>query len=228
MYKLIIRPFLFLFDPESVHKFAAGFIKFFLGPKWLREIINSHFSVRSSKLEVDVFGIHFPNPIGIAAGFDKDAMMVEQLSALGFGFIEIGTLTPKPQPGNQKPRLFRLPEDMALINRMGFNNNGVDQSVERLIEIKNRNSGIIIGGNIGKNKDTPNDIAYRDYEYCLEALYDVVDYFVVNVSSPNTPDLRNLQEKEPLAKLLSSLKVRLSGKIRKPATFIENSSGFEE
>ena len=142
-------------------------------------------------------------PVGLAAGFDKDAEMIDPLSALGFGFIEIGTLTPKPQPGNEKPRLFRLPEDKALINRMGFNNEGVLNAINRL---KKRKSRVIVGGNIGKNKVTPNEEAYQDYEYCFEALYDVVDYFVLNVSSPNTPGLRELQEKEPLTRLLSNLK----------------------
>jgi dihydroorotate dehydrogenase len=138
----------------------------------------------------------------LAAGFDKDAMFIDELACLGFGFIEIGTLTPKAQDGNDKPRLFRFPGDAAIINRMGFNNLGVDAAVMRL---KNRKTTIIIGGNIGKNKLTPNDEAINDYEYCFKKLFDVVDYFVVNVSSPNTPNLRELQEKKPLHDLLLQL-----------------------
>ena len=147
-------------------------------------------------------GIKFKNPVGLAAGFDKDAVLFDEFSNHGFGFIEIGTLTPKPQPGNEKPRLFRLPADQALINRMGFNNQGVLAAVERL---KKRKSTVIVGGNIGKNKVTPNENALEDYTYCFEALYEHVDYFVVNVSSPNTPGLRELQEKEPLTRLLKAL-----------------------
>ena len=157
------------------------------------------FNYKSPILERELFGIHFPNPIGLAAGFDKDARLVEPLSYLGFGFIEIGTLTPRPQPGNPTPRLFRLSGDKALINRMGFNSQGVEVAVKRL---KKRVPGIIIGGNIGKNKDTPNDLAYQDYLYCFESLYSWVDYFVINVSSPNTPGLRDLQEKAPLTELI--------------------------
>jgi len=149
-------------------------------------------------------GIDFPNPIGLAAGFDKDAKLYSELSALGFGFIEVGTITPKPQPGNDKPRLFRLPKDSAIINRMGFNNHGVEQMV---INLKKNNSRVIIGGNIGKNKNTPNENAVKDYIICFESLFNVVDYFVVNVSSPNTPGLRALQEKEPLLKILNALQI---------------------
>ena len=149
-------------------------------------------------------GIDFLNPIGLAAGFDKDAKLYSELSALGFGFIEVGTITPKPQPGNDKPRLFRLPKDSAIINRMGFNNHGVEQMV---INLKKNNSRVIIGGNIGKNKNTPNENAVKDYIICFESLFNVVDYFVVNVSSPNTPGLRALQEKEPLLKILNALQI---------------------
>ena len=155
--------------------------------------------VDDPKLKKEVFGLTFPNPVGLAAGFDKDARWVDELADMGFGFIEIGTLTPKPQPGNPKPRLFRLPEDMGLINRMGFNNEGVEMAVRRL---KKRKRKVIVGGNIGKNKTTPNDMAISDYLTCYRSLYPVVDYFVINVSSPNTPGLRELQEKEPLKQLL--------------------------
>jgi len=168
----------------------------------VRQLFKKLFSYSSPNLEKEVFGIKFPGPIGLAAGFDKDAKLIEPLSAMGFGFIEIGTVTPRPQSGNPRPRLFRLPKDRALINRMGFNNDGVDEVVTRL---KGRHSSCIIGGNIGKNKDTPNETAFEDYLHCFRALYPWVDYFVVNVSSPNTPGLRELQEKEPLMNLLNKL-----------------------
>ncbi|WP_353079847.1 quinone-dependent dihydroorotate dehydrogenase, partial [Flavobacterium sp.] len=157
--------------------------------------------VEDKRLEREVFGLKFKNPVGLAAGFDKDAKLFNELSDFGFGFIEIGTLTPKPQDGNPKKRLFRLKSDSAIINRMGFNNGGVEAAILRL----KKNKGVLIGGNIGKNKITPNEDATKDYEICFEALYDYVDYFVVNVSSPNTPNLRELQEKEPLTKLLQTL-----------------------
>lgn len=170
----------------------------------VRNMLKSKFVRKHPSLERKVWGITFPNPVGLAAGFDKDARFIDPLACLGFGFIEIGTLTPRPQPGNPQPRLFRLPADKALINRMGFNNGGVAEAVARL---RNRKELIIIGGNIGKNKDTPNEQAADDYEKCFMQLYDVVDYFVVNVSSPNTPGLRALQEKEPLTQLLNRLQL---------------------
>lgn len=169
----------------------------------MKQFFSGAFEVKNKQLEREVFGLKFKNPVGLAAGFDKNAELIDDFSHLGFGFIEIGTITPKPQDGNPQPRLFRLPKDQALINRMGFNNEGIDAAVERL---KNRKSGIIVGGNIGKNKVTPNENAVDDYLICFEKLYDVVDYFVINVSSPNTPGLRELQEKEPLMKLLNTLK----------------------
>lgn len=165
-------------------------------------LIKGFYQVKDQRLERKLFGLTFPNPVGLAAGFDKDAKLYKELSNFGFGFIEIGTLTPKPQPGNPKKRLFRLPEDGGLINRMGFNNEGVEAAIERL----KRNKGILIGGNIGKNKLTPNEEAVSDYVQCFEALFPHVDYFVVNVSSPNTPNLRALQDKEPLTHLLQTLK----------------------
>lgn len=157
------------------------------------------YTVKDPSLSRTLFGITFKNPVGLAAGFDKDAKLIDELACFGFGFIEIGTLTPKPQPGNDKPRLFRLPEDQALINRMGFNNGGIDAAALRVMKKK---SNVIVGGNIGKNKVTSNENAFDDYAQCVEALHPHVDYFVVNVSSPNTPGLRELQEKEPLTKLL--------------------------
>lgn len=176
-----------------------------------KSISKSFFSFADQRLEKEVFGLKFKNPIGLAAGFDKNAELIHELSTFGFGFIEIGTVTPLAQPGNPKPRLFRLKKDLALINRLGFNNLGMEEAIRRL---KKRPKDLIIGGNIGKNKSTPNEEAYRDYEICLEGLYPYVDYFVVNVSSPNTPDLRALQEKEPLLNLLSRLKKRMAEKIK--------------
>jgi dihydroorotate dehydrogenase len=201
MYKLLIRPILFWFDPEKVHYLTFSIIKKIARIPGFSAFIKALYEVNDKRLETEVFGLKFKNPIGLAAGFDKDAKLYKELSNFGFGFIEIGTLTPKPQEGNPKKRLFRLKEDSAIINRMGFNNGGVQQAVERL---KN-NKGVLIGGNIGKNKITPNENATSDYEFCFDALYNYVDYFVVNVSSPNTPNLRALQDKEPLTQLLQAL-----------------------
>jgi dihydroorotate dehydrogenase len=204
MYHSIIKPILFFFDPETIHHFSFAMIRWFSKIPGISFLIRKIYNVEHPKLERSVFGLTFKNPVGLAAGFDKDAKLYKELSNFGFGFIEIGTLTPKGQPGNPKKRLFRLIADEAIINRMGFNNEGVDAAVERL----KKNSNILIGGNIGKNKVTPNENAVDDYIYCFEALFEHVDYFVVNVSSPNTPNLRALQEKEPLTKLLSILKKR--------------------
>ena len=208
--KNILAAILFLFNPETIHHFSVGFLRFTFKIPGVRSLVRSLFTVQNPSLEKEVFGIKFPNPVGLAAGFDKEAIMIDQLEAFGFGFIEIGTLTPKGQPGNPKPRIFRLPTDGALINRMGFNNEGVDVAVKKL---RSRRSEVLIGGNIGKNKITPNEEAVRDYEYCFEALFDVVDYFVVNISSPNTPNLRALQDKEPLTQLLTRLQHRNNEKI---------------
>jgi len=202
MYHKLVRPILFLFDPEKVHYFSFFMIKVLSAIPGVSLVIRSLYQLKHPSLEREVFGLKFPNPVGLAAGFDKNAVLYKQLSNFGFGFIEIGTLTPKAQPGNPKKRLFRLLEDQAIINRMGFNNEGVDDAVKRL----KKNSNILIGGNIGKNKITPNKEAVNDYIYCFNALFDVVDYFVVNVSSPNTPNLRALQDKEPLTHLLATLK----------------------
>lgn len=203
MYKSILKPLLFLKKPEDAHYFTFDLTKFGFNLPGIGSLVKSSFAFEDKALEREVFGLNFKNPVGLAAGFDKDAKLIDEMAMLGFGFIEIGTLTPKPQAGNPQPRLFRLPEDEALINRMGFNNGGVLEAVERL---KNRKSNVIIGGNIGKNKVTPNENAVDDYLFCLEALHDYVDYFVVNVSSPNTPNLRDLQEKEPLKALLTAVK----------------------
>jgi dihydroorotate dehydrogenase len=207
MYKIVIRPLLFLFDPEKVHYFTFSLIRFLnkIGFSFIFKIL---YEVKDTRLEREVFGLKFKNPVGLAAGFDKDAKLYHELSNLGFGFIEIGTLTPKGQEGNPKKRLFRLKEDSAIINRMGFNNGGVLEAVERL----KKNNGVLIGGNIGKNKVTPNEEAVKDYETCFEALFPHVDYFVVNVSSPNTPNLRELQDKKPLTELLQTLQDKNTAK----------------
>ncbi|WP_114748179.1 quinone-dependent dihydroorotate dehydrogenase [Pleomorphovibrio marinus] len=202
MYKHIFRSILFNKDPEEAHHATVRLIKRAFNLPLVGRMIERVFSYEDESLQQQVFGLSFKNPVGLAAGFDKDALLMDEMEKLGFGFIEIGTLTPKPQEGNPKPRLFRLPEDESLINRMGFNNGGVKEAVERL---KNRKSKIIIGGNIGKNKSTPNEKAAEDYLYCLDLLHPYVDYFVVNVSSPNTPNLRDLQEKEPLKALLATV-----------------------
>ncbi len=201
MYKQLIRPLLFCFDPEKVHYFTFSLIRLLSKIPGVSFIFKAIYEVNDPRLEREVFGLKFKNPVGLAAGFDKDAKLYKELSNFGFGFIEIGTVTPKAQDGNPKIRLFRLKEDAAIINRMGFNNGGVQEAVERL----KSNTNVLIGGNIGKNKLTPNELATSDYEICFDALYDYVDFFVVNVSSPNTPNLRELQEKEPLTQLLNSL-----------------------
>lgn len=212
MYKLL-RSFLFLFDAEDVHYFSMNTLKILCKINFIKKWITQKFTpVNSSAM---LFNLPFKNPVGLGAGFDKNARYLNELEALGFGFVEIGTVTPLPQAGNERQRLFRLPKDKSLINRMGFNNDGVVIVVERL---KNWNSlvavrqdkypgakRLIIGGNIGKNKVTANEDAWKDYEICFSALHDHVDYFVVNVSSPNTPGLRELQEKESLSKILQNL-----------------------
>ena len=202
MYQFFIRPILFLFDAERAHHIAFRLLGIaeVLG---FTRLYKSLFVSKSPLLKKEVMGIVFENPVGLAAGFDKDAKRYNSFGDLGFGFVEIGTLTPKSQPGNEKKRLFRLKKDAAIINRMGFNNNGVHVAVNRL----RKSHRTIVGGNIGKNKITPNENAVEDYLYALKTLYPYVDYFVVNVSSPNTPGLRELQEKKPLEQLLSTLKL---------------------
>lgn len=202
MYSLIKR-ILFLFDPEKVHHFIFKTIRFTLSIPGMKALWKKMYVVENPKLERELFGLKFKNPVGLAAGFDKDGALYNELAYCGFGFIEIGTVTPKAQPGNPKKRLFRLTEDEAIINRMGFNNGGVDAMVYNL---KSRKTEVLIGGNIGKNKNTPNEDAVNDYITSFEALHPYVDYFVVNVSSPNTPNLRDLQDKKPLTKILSTLK----------------------
>lgn len=206
--------FLFLFDPEKIHHFTFSVIKITFKIPGLHYFISSFFRVKDKRLDRNLFGLKFDNPVGLAAGFDKDAKLFDELYSFGFGFIEIGTVTPLPQKGNDKPRLFRIKEDNALINRMGFNNEGVENAIARL---RRKKTDVIIGGNIGKNKTTPNDQAVNDYIICFEKLFPYVDYFTVNVSSPNTPGLRDLQDKEPLTNLLSQLQIINNGKNkRKP------------
>ena len=215
IYKNLIKPIAFRYSPEKAHHLTVDLFRKALNTPFLNKILKSSYRLDSKSLHKELFGLKFTNPIGLAAGFDKDGKYYDIMSDLGFGFIEIGTVTPLPQAGNPQPRLFRLPKDQGLINRMGFNNEGVDAMVERL---KNRpQNNVIIGGNIGKNKVTPNNEAISDYEICFEKLYPYVDYFVINVSSPNTPNLRALQDKEPLTALLSHImKLRSHKNVSKP------------
>lgn len=220
MYKLL-RGILFLFPTEGVHYFSMNCLKVLCSIPPIRKFISWIFTPANKRLTKKYFGLNFKNPVGLGAGFDKNAKYLRELEALGFGFAEIGTVTPLPQAGNDKPRLFRLPKDKALINRMGFNNDGAKVIAERLQKWSklNEHSGIpapgsrlIIGGNIGKNKMTANEDAWKDYETCFKELHPYVDYFVVNVSSPNTPGLRELQEKESLRKILMHLEMINNGK----------------
>ncbi len=213
MYKKIIRPILFLFNAEKVHYFSFSAIKFLSFIPAMSWIIRKLYLVEDKQLETEIFGLKFRNPVGLGAGFDKDAKLYNELSDFGFGFIEIGTVTPVAQDGNDKPRLFRLLDDNGIINRMGFNNEGVESAISRLRKHKK----IIVGGNIGKNKSTPVENASQDYCICFEKLFDFVDYFAVNVSSPNTANLRTLQDKKPLFEILFALqKINNSKPERKP------------
>ncbi|WCT14019.1 quinone-dependent dihydroorotate dehydrogenase [Mucilaginibacter jinjuensis] len=220
MYSLI-KPILFKFDPEQVHHFVTKNLKRFNHAPGGSALSRSLWRVEDARLEREVLGLKFKNPVGLAAGFDKNGEYISEMANLGFGFIEVGTVTPLPQPGNDKPRMFRLPADEALINRMGFNNKGVDMAAERIAAYRKNQpeaqKGLMIGGNIGKNKNTPNEEAVSDYIKCFDRLFDVVDYFVVNVSSPNTPGLRALQDKKPLTEILSTLQQRNNKNgVRKP------------
>lgn len=222
MYQLV-RSLFFLFDAEKVHHFAMASFRLLCAIPILRNLLHRWLTVSAPSLEREFFGLHFSNPVGLGAGFDKNACYLRELAAMGFGAVEIGTVTPLPQAGNDKPRLFRLPADQALINRMGFNNDGVEKVAGRLQAWRREypagkpSTSLIIGGNIGKNKVTPNEEAWRDYEICFRRLFDLVDYFVVNVSSPNTPGLRELQEKDALRKILSNLQsINLQMPVRKP------------
>jgi dihydroorotate dehydrogenase len=230
MYNSLIRPLLFSMDPESAHHLAMRLASVAASVPFGHHLLAGDLTENNKGLGRETMGLRFTNPVGLAAGFDKDARYLTTLEKMGFGFLELGTVTPRPQIGNPRPRLFRLPQDKALINRMGFNNDGVDAMVRRLE--KRRNNAIIVGGNIGKNKDTANEEAYKDYLICFEKLYDAVDYFVVNVSSPNTPGLRSLQEREPLRNILMRLQEVNVGRHNKPialkiAPDLENSQVAE-
>jgi len=213
-----IRRILFLFPPESIHYFLMNSLKALCSIGLIRKLIAWYFSPNDNRLNTTELHLKFQNPVGLGAGFDKNAKWLRELDTLGFGFVEIGTVTPLPQKGNEKPRLFRLPKDSALINRMGFNNDGVQAVAERLKKWRSgsqsTSSNLIVGGNIGKNKVTSNEDAWKDYESCFKELHPYVDYFVVNVSSPNTPGLRELQEKESLRKILRHLQMINNGKAR--------------
>ena len=199
MYKIFFRPILFLFQAEFIHNISFLFIKIICNVPILNILIKKLFCYDNKKLEVNLFGIKFKNRIGLAAGFDKNAKILNEIEYFGFGHVEIGTITPIAQSGNQKPRLFRLQSEKALINRMGFNNDGLDKILKR---IKSYKGNLVIGANIGKNKNTPNNEAINDYLICFKKLRNYVDYFVINVSSPNTPHLRELQSKSNLSSLL--------------------------
>ena len=226
MYKKIIRPALFLMSPEKAHRFATTVLKIFVSFPFFAFLTKKYFKVQSPFLSKKVAGMKFENPIGLAAGFDKDAEIFEEMGMLGFGFVEIGTVTPLPQSGNSKPRLFRLKQDKALINRMGFNNKGMVNAVKNLKKRKNKN--LIIGGNIGKNKNTPLDKSAEDYIKVFEALYEYVDYFVINVSSPNTPNLRTLQDKAPLTDLIWRIMQSNNAKINPKPVFLKIAPDLNE
>ncbi|GAB3876058.1 quinone-dependent dihydroorotate dehydrogenase [Hymenobacter segetis] len=206
VYKSLVKPFLFNLDAERAHHLVFDNLRRAARVPGTPALLRALYDFQYPSLAREVFGLKFPNPVGLAAGFDKNAALTDELATLGFGFVEIGTVTPRPQPGNPTPRLFRLPQDEALVNRMGFNNDGAAVVAARLARRRNRR--LIIGGNIGKNKDTPNERAAEDYVAGFEALVEEVDYFVVNVSSPNTPNLRQLQEKKPLIELLQQVQAR--------------------
>ncbi len=214
MYQHLVRPLLFIFDPEKIHHFVSFMLRLVCGIPGITWLLKKYYVVEHPSLEREVFGIRFPNPVGIAAGFDKEARLYNQLACFGFSHVEVGTVTPKGQPGNPRPRLFRLPADKALINRMGFNNAGVEVFAENLRRLKPK---LIIGGNIGKNTLTPNEMAIADYCNCFSELFDLVDYFVVNVSCPNIANLAKLQDKDELLALLNAVQqINNSKPKRKP------------
>ncbi|AWB44172.1 dihydroorotate dehydrogenase (quinone) [Paenibacillus sp. CAA11] len=217
IYRSLGKPVLFKLDPERAHHLVIGGLhkaaQFPGGTAGLRSV----YGVKETPdLAVDLFGLHFPTPVGLAAGLDKNADAVEGFSAIGFGFMEVGTVTPLGQPGNEQPRLFRLPPDEALINRMGFNNRGAEEMAKQLAGLKRRYIPIAV--NIGKNKVTPNELAYTDYEKCIQELYEYADFFVVNISSPNTPDLRNLQHGDDLSELLAAVTAEMKAQGAKRGT----------
>jgi dihydroorotate dehydrogenase len=203
MYRLLIRPLLFLFPPETVHHLLVSFLRFAFKIPGLLPLVRSCYHLKHKSLETEFLGMHFSNPVGLAAGFDKNAQVYKEFQAFGFSFIEVGTITPLGQPGNVKPRSFRIKKDRGLINRMGFNNHGAEAAAARLA--RRRPKGLILGGNIGKNTQTPNERAVHDYEAVFNAIYDGVDYFVINVSCPNISDLRKLQDQDSLEQILGRI-----------------------
>ncbi len=214
MYKVLLRPLLFILSPEKIHEILVAKVKIIYRLPFCARLMRKLFCLEDPELEKEFLGLKFKNPVGLAAGFDKNASFYKEFSAFGFGFIEIGTVTPRPQPGNPRPRSFRLTKDNALINRMGINNQGVDAVVARLM---NRNPGLIIGGNISKNTDTPTENASDDFLYCFEKLYDYVDYFVINVSCPNTGEIDKLQDQEVMEGILGEIVARRALKsLKKP------------
>ena len=224
MYKKIVSPFLFLFDPESVHNFTFILLKLSFKFPLTKYIVSFFLSIEDPKLEKRLFGLNFKNPVGVAAGLDKNAAHIREFSSFGFGFVEVGTITPEPQIGNPKKRLFRLEKDNAIINRMGFNNEGLEKILTRL---KN-NYDVIIGGNIGKNKSTPNSEAKFDYLKCFKKLYDYVDYFVINISSPNTPGLRELQTPNFLRDLFKDVNIERAKRKKYKPILIKISPDLEK
>ena len=221
----LLKPLLFKMAPERAHHLTVRGLAMTLATPGAARTFRKTYNFQDARLERTVFGLPFPNPVGLAAGFDKDGKYYHPMASLGFGFLELGTVTPRPQAGNPQPRLFRLPQDRALINRMGFNNEGVEALAERLLK-HGRPGKTILGGNIGKNKTTPNAEATNDYVICFERLFPLVDYFVVNVSSPNTPGLRELQDREPLTKLLTTLQ-ELNVKLARPRVQTEEQEAGE-
>jgi len=219
MYRYLLKPLFFLLPPERAHSIALALLETLLYVPGAAMLMRKMYGRSPVPSPQTIAGLVFPNILGLAAGFDKNGRHIPALAALGFGFIEVGTVTPRPQAGNPRPRLFRLPADQALINRMGFNNDGLDALVKQLQQP--RPAGLIIGGNIGKNKDTPNEKATDDYVTCFEALFPWVDYFAVNVSSPNTPNLRELQDKAPLTRLLATLQQLNAAKPRPKPIFLK-------
>ncbi|MBI9035533.1 MAG: quinone-dependent dihydroorotate dehydrogenase [Bacteroidales bacterium] len=209
LYRSIIRPLLFQLNPEAIHHIVNAGLKFVYAIPGVGAMSRAYFHINDKSLETEVFGLKFPNPVGFAAGFDKEGKLYNELHNLGFGHIEIGTFTPKGQSGNPQPRLFRLIEDHGLINRMGFNNSGATVAAERL---KNRKPNCIVGGNIGKNTATPNSEAVADYVSCFETLFDYVDYFVVNVSCPNVTNLHELQDRDSLLEILTAIQEKNNAK----------------
>lgn len=224
MYKRIVSPFLFLFDPESVHNFTFTVLKLSYKFPLTKFIVSFLLSFENQKLEKQLFGLNFKNPVGVAAGLDKNAAHIKEFSSFGFGFVEVGTITPEPQIGNSKKRLFRLEKDNAIINRMGFNNEGLEKILPRLKD----NYDVIIGGNIGKNKSTPNSKAKSDYLKCFKKLYDFIDYFVINISSPNTPGLRKLQTPNFLKDLFKDLNIERSKRNKYKPILIKISPDLEK